>query len=94
MKTSHRKEEYRFAFKFYQELLNLYKSGKLSESGLSKREAEFIKSTNFSAKKYIRQVKLNSYKYTWEATRSNEKQQEQTTSNEKQRERKTAFVHW
>jgi hypothetical protein len=65
LKIGQRKEEYRIAFKFYQELLNLYKSGELNESDVSKREAEFVKSTNFFPReKYIKQVRLNGYKYT------------------------------
>jgi hypothetical protein len=60
LKIRQRKEEYRFAYKFYQELLNLYKAGELSESDVSKRELEFIKTTNFFPReKYIKQVKLN-----------------------------------
>ena len=47
LKIGQRKEEYRFAYKFYQELLNLYKGGELSEFDVSKREAEFIKTLNF-----------------------------------------------
>jgi hypothetical protein len=65
LKISQRKEEYRFAFKFYQELLNLYKASELNESDVSKREVEFIKTTNFFPReKYIKLVKLNGYKYT------------------------------
>ena len=64
LKIGQRKEEYRFAYKFYQELLNLYKGGELSEFDVSKREAEFIKSLNFFPReKYIKQAKLNGYKY-------------------------------
>jgi hypothetical protein len=65
LKISQRKEEYRFAYKFYQELLNLYKASELNESDVSKREVEFIKTTNFFPReKYIKLVKLNGYKYT------------------------------
>jgi hypothetical protein len=65
LKIGQRKEEYRFAYKFYQELLNLYKARELSESDVSKREAEFIKTLNFFPReKYIKQVKLNGYQYT------------------------------
>ena len=64
LKIGQRKEEYRFTYKFYQELLNLYKAGELSESDVSKREAEFIKTLNFFPReKYIKQAKLNGYKY-------------------------------
>jgi hypothetical protein len=64
LKIGQRKEEYRFAYKFYQELLNLFKAGELSESDVSKREAEFIKTLNFFPReKYIKQAKLNGYKY-------------------------------
>jgi hypothetical protein len=64
LKIGQRKEEYRFAYKFYQELLNLYKGGELSESDVNKREAEFIKTLNFFPReKYIKQAKLNGYKY-------------------------------
>ena len=64
LKIAQRKEEYRFAYKFYQELLNLYKSGDLNDSDVTKRETEFIKATNFFPReKYIKQVKLNGYKY-------------------------------
>ena len=38
LKISQRKEEYRFTYKFYQELLNLFKVGELSDSDVSKRE--------------------------------------------------------
>jgi hypothetical protein len=58
------RKEYRFTYKFYQELLNLYKGGELSEFDVSKREAEFIKTINFFPReKYIKQAKLNGYKY-------------------------------
>ena len=64
LKIGQRTEEYRFAYKFYQELLNLYKAGELSDSDVSKKEAEFIKSLNFSPrKKYVKQAKLNGYKH-------------------------------
>ena len=64
LKIGQRKEEYRFAYKFYQELLNLYKGGELSEFDVSKRETEFIKTINFFPReKYIKQAKLNGYKY-------------------------------
>ena len=64
LKIGQRKEEYRFVYKFYQELLNLFKAGELSESDVSKREAEFIKTLNFFPReKYIKQAKLNGYKY-------------------------------
>ncbi len=64
LKIGQRKEEYRFAYKFYQELLNLFKAGELSEFDVSKRETEFIKTLNFFPReKYIKQAKLNGYKY-------------------------------
>jgi hypothetical protein len=64
LKIGQRKEEYRFAYKFYQELLNLYKAKELSESEVSKRETEFIKTLNFFPReKYIKQAQLNGYKY-------------------------------
>ncbi len=64
LKIGQRKEEYRFAYKFYQELLNLYKAVELSESDVSSKEAEFINSLNFfPLEKYIKQAKLNGYKY-------------------------------
>ena len=65
LKISQRKEEYRIAYKFYKELLNLYKVEELNDSDVSKREAEFIKTTNFFPReKYIKQVKLNGYRFT------------------------------
>jgi hypothetical protein len=65
LKVGQRKEEYRFAYKFYQELLNLFKVGELSDFDVSKREIEFIKTTNFFPReKYIKQVKLNGYRFT------------------------------
>jgi hypothetical protein len=65
LKIGQRKEEYRFTYKFYQELLNLFKVGELSDSDVTKREVEFIKTTNFFPReKYIKQVKLNGYKFT------------------------------
>src|ERR1700754_1427654 len=36
LKIAQRKEEYRFAYKFYKELLNLYKSGDLNDAEVSK----------------------------------------------------------
>ena len=47
LKIGQRKEEYRIAYKFYKELLNLHKVEELNDSDVSKREAEFIKTTNF-----------------------------------------------
>jgi hypothetical protein len=65
LKIGQRKEEYRIAYKFNKELLNLYKVKELNDSDVSKREAEFIKTTNFFPReKYIKQVKLNGYKFT------------------------------
>ena len=65
LKIGQRKEEYRIAYKFYKELLNLYNVNELNDSDVSKREAEFIKTTNFFPReKYIKQVKLNGYKFT------------------------------
>jgi hypothetical protein len=65
LKIGQRKEEYRIAYKFYKELLNLFKVGELSDSDVSKREAEFIKTTNFFPReKYIKQVRLNGYRFT------------------------------
>ncbi len=64
LKIGQRKEEYRFAYKFYQELLNLYKAGELNDSDVSRKEAEFFKSLNFLPReKYIKQAKLNGYNY-------------------------------
>jgi hypothetical protein len=64
LKIDQRKEEYRFAYKFYQELLNLYKAGELSDSDVSKKKAEFNKTLNFFPReKYIKQAKLNGYNY-------------------------------
>lgn len=64
LKISQRKEEYRIVYKFYQELLNLYKSGELSENEIRKREAQFIKTTYFFPReKYMKRTKLNGYKY-------------------------------
>ena len=65
LKIAQRKEEYRFAYKFYQELINLYKSGELNEHDVNKRELEFVKSMNFFPReKYIRETRLNGYKYS------------------------------
>ncbi len=65
LKIGQRKEEYRIAYKFYKELLNLYKVKELNDSDVSKREAEFIKTTNFFPReKYIKQVKLYGYRFT------------------------------
>jgi hypothetical protein len=64
LKIDQRKEEYRFAYKFYQEMLNLYKAKELSDSDVSRKEAEFNKSLNFPPReKYIKQAKLNGYKH-------------------------------
>ena len=64
LKIGQRKEEYRIAYKFYKELLNLHKVKELNDSDISKRESEFIKTTNFFPReKYIKQVKLNGYRF-------------------------------
>lgn len=64
LNISERKEEYRYAYKFYKQLLNLLKSNTLSENDAYKREDEFIQSLKyFPVEKYVKQTQLNGYKY-------------------------------
>lgn len=59
-----RKEEYKQSYKFYKQLLNLYKSNALTEEEVYKREEDFINNlVHLPREKYMKQTQLNGYQY-------------------------------
>ncbi|GBN14802.1 hypothetical protein AVEN_109795-1 [Araneus ventricosus] len=59
-----RKEEYKQSYKFYKQLLNLFKSNALSEEEVYKREQDFINNLVYLPReKYMKQTLLNGYAY-------------------------------
>ena len=64
LRIAERKAEYKTAYSFYLELLAMYKSGELTNEEIIKRENELRKTLQFFPReKYMKQVKLNGYKY-------------------------------
>ena len=62
LKIAERREEYQLCYKFYCQLLHLYKVNKLSEADIYIREQEFIQNLQyFPREKYLKQVNLNGY---------------------------------
>ena len=59
-----RKAEYRTTYNFYNELLSLLKCGQLTVEEVIQRETEMRKTFRFFPReKYMKQVRLNGYKY-------------------------------
>lgn len=64
LSISERKENYKYGYKFYKQLLNLYKAGQLTEEEIYQREADFIENLkHLPLEKYVKKTKLNGYKY-------------------------------
>jgi hypothetical protein len=60
LKISERIEEYKLVYKFYRQLLHLYKADKINEKEINLREEEFISNFNyFPREKYLEKVHLN-----------------------------------
>jgi hypothetical protein len=60
LKISERIEEYKLVYKFYRQLLHLYKADKINEKEINLREEEFISNFNyFPREKYLEKVRLN-----------------------------------
>jgi hypothetical protein len=58
LKISERIEEYKLIYKFYRQLLHLYKADKINDINL--REEEFVSNFNyFPREKYLEKVHLN-----------------------------------
>jgi len=64
-KLNERIIEYRICFKFYNQLILLYRSNKINEDSIFLKEADFKETINFFPReKYLKQTQLNGYKYT------------------------------
>jgi hypothetical protein len=60
LKISERIKEYKLVYKFYRQLLHLYKADKINEKEINLREEEFISNFNyFPREKYLEKVHLN-----------------------------------
>lgn len=60
LKISERIEEYKLIYKFYRQLLHLYKADKINEKEVNIREEEFVSNFNyFPREKYLEKVHLN-----------------------------------
>jgi hypothetical protein len=60
LKISERIEEYKLIYKFYRQLLHLYKADKINEKEINLREEKFISNFNyFPREKYLEKVHLN-----------------------------------
>jgi hypothetical protein len=62
LKISERIEEYtrKLIYKFYRQLLHLYKANKINEKEINLREEEFVSNFNYFAReKYLKKVHLN-----------------------------------
>ena len=60
--TAERIEEYKMAYKFYKQMLLLYKGNKLTEEEINMREYEFIANLKYLPReKYLKEMKLNGY---------------------------------
>jgi hypothetical protein len=60
LKISERIEEYKLIYKFYRQLLHLYKVDKINEKEINLREEEFVSNFNyFPREKYLEKVHLN-----------------------------------
>jgi hypothetical protein len=60
LKISERIEEYKLVYKFYRQLLHLYKADKINEKEINLREEEFVSNFNyFPREKYLEKVHLN-----------------------------------
>jgi hypothetical protein len=60
LKISERIEEYKLTYKFYRQLLHLYKADKINEKEINLREEEFVSNFNyFPREKYLEKVHLN-----------------------------------
>jgi hypothetical protein len=60
LKISERIEEYKLIYKFYRQLLHLYKADKINEKEINIREEEFVSNFNyFPREKYLKKVHLN-----------------------------------
>lgn len=64
LKVSERKQEYKYAYKFYKSLLNSLRANKISEEEALLKEQEFIETMNyFPIEKYIKKKGLNGYEF-------------------------------
>jgi hypothetical protein len=62
LKISERIEEYKLIYKFYRQLLHLYKADKINEKEINLREEEFVSNfiiIYFPREKYLEKVHLN-----------------------------------
>jgi hypothetical protein len=60
LKISERIEEYKLIYKFYRQLLHLYKADKINEKEINLREEEFVSNFNyFPREKSLEKVHLN-----------------------------------
>jgi hypothetical protein len=60
LKISERIEEYKLIYKFYRQLLHLYKADKINEKEINLREEKFVSNFNYFPRgKYLEKVHLN-----------------------------------
>lgn len=63
LQISERKEEYKYAYKFYKTLLLGLRAGKLTEADALMKEQEFVRDLKyFPMEKYLKKQSLNGYK--------------------------------
>lgn len=64
IKQNERIVEYRLSHKFYKQMLNYLRAGKINMDEINIRETEFIENIQFFPReKYIKQAKLNGYNF-------------------------------
>lgn len=64
IKCLQRKQEYKNALKFYNELLLLYKAGKITEEEICLRENTFLQNLEFLPReKYLKKAKINGHQF-------------------------------
>lgn len=64
IKERERLSEFQISYKFYRQMIHLFKSKKITEEEINIREKEFIDNmTFFPREKYLKQAELNGYNY-------------------------------
>ena len=62
LRISERTEEYKFVYKFYQQMLNNYRSNKINENEINTRESELEQNLIFfPLEQYLKEAGLNGY---------------------------------
>lgn len=64
VKQNERLSEYRVSYKFYRQMLDLFKAQKLEREEIYLREKEFIENIQFFPReKYLKDVEMNGYRF-------------------------------